>query len=389
MANIKEFAKKVAEDFRERQKHTDKRFDLELLDEAVIALVEAAFYASMTADESRWPAVSLMCYRKDEEPTFHFLFKEPVEPSPQQIAKLAHAVGPDGHLGCVCKDGAISIGGIHITILDELREFGYSSFRVGNPLRVTIRGPGHLVVSTGGIAMVYKAGEISEEELLQSCDVMRRLAQSVEAELRSQTRGAVETVEDVFNDLAEVVHRMGHGGMILVAPEPKQSQFSSFREIDCLLLQQLLVKYWDLGDDLSKDPGAKQRMQRGEETKHSLRISLAVSMLEKCVSSIGQLAGMDGAIVLDFSLKVVAFNAIITKSTVPSEVRLADTHGRPHKYEDVVRNRGSRHQSALIWTMTVPNSFSFVISQDGAVTAFHNTSGGEVVFERGLRLMKS
>jgi hypothetical protein len=70
-------------------------------------------------------------------------------------------------------------------------------------------------------------------------------------------------------------------------------------------------------------------------------------------------------------------------------VRLADIQGQPHEYEDVVRNRGSRHQSALIWTMTVPNSFALVISQDGAVTAFHNTSNGEVVFERGLRLMKS
>jgi len=389
MANIKEFAKQVAEDFRERQKDTPERYNLELPDKAVIALVEAAFYASITADESRWPAVSLMCYRKGEEPDFHFLFTEPVEPSPQQIAKLAHAVPPDSQLGCVCKDGTVSIGGIHVTILNELRELGYSSFRVGNPLRVTIRGPGHLVVSTGGIAMVYRAGEIYEEDLLQDCHIMRRIAQSVEAELKSLTRGAIESVEDVFNDLAEVIHRMGHGGMILVGPEPKKSQFSSFREIDCLLLQQLLVKYWDLVDDLTNVPGTKQKMLRGEETKHGLRISSMVSMLEKCLSSIGWLAGMDGAIVLTFCLKVVAFNAIITKSTVPTEVRLTDIHGRPHTYEDVVRNRGSRHQSALIWTMTVPNSFALVISQDGAVTAFHNTSRGEVVFERGLRLMKS
>jgi hypothetical protein len=112
-------------------------------------------------------------------------------------------------------------------------------------------------------------------------------------------------------------------------------------------------------------------------------------MMEKCVSSIARLAGMDGAIVMDFGCKVVAFNAITTKASAPADVKLIDIHGREYKYDDVARNRGSRHQSALIYTMTVPRSFAFVLSQDGAVTAFHNTGKGTVVFQRGLGLMKS
>lgn len=388
MADIEQFAKQVADDFRERQNGAPKRFSLELSEKVVVDLVEAAFYASMIPDEERWPSVSLLCYRKGADTDFHFLFSQPVEVSSQQIAKLAHGVAPDSHLCCVCENGLVSIAGINVTILDECRQFGYSSFRVGNPLRVTIRGPGHLVVSTGGIAAVYRAGEVSDEELLQDCQIMKALAQDVEGEMKSQTRGVVESVEDVFNDLAEAIHHLGHGGMILVTAEPKKSQFTSFRKIDCLLLQQLLIRYWNCVADLNADTGAKQRMQDGKDTKHGLAISSTVSMLEKGVSSIARLAGMDGAIVMDFGCKVVAFNAITTKASAPSDTKLFDIHGREFKYDEVVGNRGSRHQSALIYTMTVPRSFAFVLSQDGAVTAFHNTGEGTVVFQRGLRLMK-
>jgi hypothetical protein len=112
-------------------------------------------------------------------------------------------------------------------------------------------------------------------------------------------------------------------------------------------------------------------------------------MMEKCVSSIARLAGMVGSIVMDFGCKVVAFNAITTKASALPDVKLIDINGRVFKYDDVVQNRGSRHQSALIYTMTVPRSFAFVLSQDGAVTAFHNTGKGTVLFQRGLRLMKA
>jgi hypothetical protein len=37
--------------------------------------------------------------------------------------------------------------------------------------------------------------------------------------------------------------------------------------------------------------------------------------------------------------------------------------------------------------MKVPNSFAFVISQDGGVSAFHNPDNGTVVCEMGMRVM--
>ncbi|MFA8018377.1 putative sensor domain DACNV-containing protein [Bremerella cremea] len=388
VTNIDEFAKLVAERFRESQQSLPERFNLELQDDSVVALVEAMFYASMNTDESRWPGVTLMCYRSGEEPDFSLSFKESIEPTAQHISKLAHAVSSDSHLCCICRNGKMSIDGIHMNIMDERRELGYASFRLGNPLQLTISGPGHLSVSNASVAMVYKAGEASEENLFKDCTIVNLLANHVESKLSPLTRGVIESLQDVFNDFAASIHRNGHGGVILISRGFDKSQFSSMRATDCDILHKSLVNYWDLVADLTSDEGAMQQMQLGEETKYGLRISSLVSILEKCVSMVGQLAEMDGAILVDFDLKVVAFNSIIAKLEVPEGIRFFDGLGVQHEYSNVIENRGSRHQSALTWVMSVPDSFAFVISQDGSVSAFHNAGEGNVQYEYGLKLLK-
>ena len=126
----------------------------------------------------------------------------------------------------------------------------------------------------------------------------------------------------------------------------------------------------------------------GEKSPHSLTVASDTAMLEKCIGSIAQLAAMDGAIVMKFDCRVAGFNAIIAKAEDGKlRPRLVDQFGRDLKYEDVVRNRGSRHQSALSYAMQVPNSFAFVISQDGGVTAFHNPDDEKVICEGGLRVL--
>ena len=50
-------------------------------------------------------------------------------------------------------------------------EFGYSSSRTPNPLKLFIRCPGH-IEEVPGIALVYEAGKISEESLLPYSRIM-------------------------------------------------------------------------------------------------------------------------------------------------------------------------------------------------------------------------
>ena len=392
MADIGEFAQQGADRFLQSQQGIQERFNLNLPRPAVEEFIKTVFYASMIPDEGRYPSVCLMSYRKGSERAFHFLFNDPLRPSAQEIAKLAHATAPESHICCICDEGRILLGGVHVTVLNEMREFGYSSSRVANPLKLLIRGPGHIEMSSGGIAFVYKGGEITEENLFQHSNVMQTLAGVVAQELEELTHGTVESLEDVFNDLAEAIVRLGHGGMLIVAKELKKSQFSPFRQIDCLLLQELLVRYWNDVATLSASAGGVGNLLASAEASvvnpRALPVASDTLMLENCISSIAHLAGVDGAIVMDYSCKVAAFNAIIDRSVAgQAAARIVNQHRMERRREDILRNRGSRHQSALLYAERVPNSFAFVISQDGGVSAFHNPADGTVVCEMGMRVL--
>jgi hypothetical protein len=392
MADIGEFAQQSADRFLESQQGIQEQFNLNLPRRAVEEFIKTVFYASMIPDEGRYPLVCLMSYRKGSERAFHFLFNDSLRPSAQEIAKLAHAAAPESHICCICDEGRILLGGVHVTVLNERREFGYSSSRVANPLKLLIRGPGHIEMSSGGIALVYKSGEITEENLFQHSNVMRTLAGVVAQELQELTHGTVESLEDIFNDLAEAIVRLGHGGMFIVAKEPKKSQFSPFRQIDCLLLQELLVRYWNDVATLSANAGGVGNLlasaEAGVANPHALPVASDTLMLENCISSIAHLAGVDGAIVMDYSCKVVAFNAIVSKAAEGTgQARIVDQIGRELSEAEVGRHRGSRLQSAMSYARRVPHSFAFVISQDGGVSAFHNRGDGTVLYEGGLRVL--
>src|SRR5438045_8380748 len=129
----------------------------------------------------------MLCYRNVAQLDFYVLLNEPLPTTSDNIARLAHAVAPSSHISCICDKGGIRLGGIHVTVLNEMREFGYSSYRVANPLKLRIRGPGHIEASTGGLALIYKAGEITEENVFQHSSIMRALAVAVEGELADLT----------------------------------------------------------------------------------------------------------------------------------------------------------------------------------------------------------
>jgi hypothetical protein len=391
MDGIDDFAARVVEEFCRSQQIAGDRFNLGISNDAVEDLIKAVFYASLIPDEGRHPEVCLMCYRTGSQLGFHFLLNHALTPTPEHIAKLAHAVAPGSHISCICDQGGIRLGGIHVTVLNEMREFGYSSYRVANPLKLRIRGPGHIETSTGGLALIYKAGEITEENVFHDSSVMRALAAAVESELADLTAGTVEALDSIFNDLAKAIVRLGHGGILLFAKDPKKTQFSSLKQIDCLFLQQLLTRYWDdVAACVAASGGVGNLLndaQRRVTNPHVLAVASDTAMLEKCIESIAHLAGMDGAILLNYACNVTAFNAIIVRSSGGAEPRLVDPHGHSLRCEEVVGRRGSRHQSALSYAMNVPNSFALVISQDGGISAFHNPDDGTVVCELGMRVL--
>jgi hypothetical protein len=221
---------------------------------------------------------------------------------------------------------------------------------------------------------------------------MRALAASVAKGFEGHTTGVIQSLEDIFNDLAEAMARLGHGGLLLITRNHDLSQFSSARPIHCRLLRQLLIRYWnDVATLLAAGGGTENLLADVNQQvvgSHSLAVSTDTTMLENCVRSIAHLAGIDGAIVMDYGCNVVAFNAIISRDAEDvAPARLVVENDDQPDPAEVERNRGSRHQSAMSFARRVPDSFAFVISQDGGITAFHNRGDGTVRWESGLRVL--
>ncbi len=388
MADIGEFAQRAAKQFAESQRSVKKPSKLQLERRTVEDFIKTVYYASMIPDEGRFPLLTLMSYARGSETTFHFPFPNRIRPSALQIAKLAHATAPSSHVCCICDNGEILLGGIHVTVLNELRELGYGSERVANPLKLVIRGPGHVEMSTGRTALIYRSGEIAERNLFQDSFTLKILAEVTEQELRELAPGSVGDLQNVFNDLTEAIMQLGHGGMLIVAREPKGNQFSSLRVTDSLLLQELLIRYWHDVARLVTGTGAADEIPDIRNNPHALNVASDSVMLGNGVKSIAALAGMDGAIVMDYGCKVVGFNGIIKRSeSAPVGRQLVDELGTKRQPDEILSNRGSRHQSAMSYAMAVPHSFVFVISQDGGISAFHNPGDGRVVCEMGMRVL--
>jgi hypothetical protein len=388
-SEIGRFAAQAWERFRGRQESIEQPFKLGLSQKTVEEFVTAAFYASMQKDEGRYPHVTLMCYKEGSELTIHVPFPKPVDPSAEEIAKLSHAVPHASQICCIARNGKLTIDGIHINQLNERRDLGYVSPRIPNPLKIAIRSPGHIEVSNGGTALIYNAGIVTEETPLTSSEVVKMAQFLVQREMQLFTNGVVEAVHYIINDMARHIATLGHGGIILFAEQHKQSNFISFREADSYLLQQLLSQYWS--SVFAIQPILAGKLPRPNEPVidggQQLRVlAQETEMLEKCARQYGHLAGMDGAIALQYDCKLVAFNAIIKKmEPTPDAFTFSDGDGGPVTYEQLTRNRGSRHQAALSYVLSVPGSVAVVISQDGQVSAFYHGPNKKILCERGLR----
>jgi hypothetical protein len=98
---------------------------------------------------------------------------------------------------------------------------------------------------------------------------------------------------------------------------------------------------------------------------------------------------MDGAIIMDFDCRVIAFNAIINRAVADAKrFTFIDGTGGVSTFEGVTKDRGSRHQSALSFVMRVPRSVALVISQDGSVSAFSHPNDGTIACELAMRVLE-
>jgi len=189
----------------------------------------------------------------------------------------------------------------------------------------------------------------------------------------------------------QVVRNAQHGGLILVvsaaAERPEKSlhglslkyqmgQDEPARRYRTLLLQILETVAAD-----TSNPSVGWSDFVMNPSPHLEKLEGAVFELSRVI---GNLAMVDGAVVLDKRFALLGFGAeVAAELPSPRVWRALDAEGREREAEDI-ENVGTRHRAAYRFANDHPDGVAIVISQDGGVSVVANRDGEVVFWEQSV-----
>jgi hypothetical protein len=179
------------------------------------------------------------------------------------------------------------------------------------------------------------------------------------------------------------IQRTHHGGALVLVPQGVAEDLVIRYRIDYYRLRNALQQYHVHRREnyrVREEIMASIREQRSEASIHDLRHSASVADMliegladevSGCLRFIVPLAIPDGLVVLDESLVVKGFGAMITTQEMKRKAICAgDAEGTPALMTAVDMNVfGTRHLSMMRYCAAHPDSLGFVVSQDGDVHA--------------------
>ena len=240
----------------------------------------------------------------------------------------------------------------------------------GRPLTITATAPGSLVIARGGAELMrYVGGRIQRPPVspfgLHDVRIaaVELLQQPVVDDFRS--RG----VEELLKRLAHAVSSTRHGGMLVCCEDPA-------RYIgDAVVLEHPL----DIGTtahELIHDQFSYQEeeLQRDEVNELETRIDANAAALDKMIDQAGRFSAIDGAIVFDPRLDLVAFGCKLRPGDPPAHIRHIRSWPSDGGAYDLTQH-GTRHRAAAAFAAAAESNLAICVSQDGPVNAFFQLDG--------------
>lgn len=167
----------------------------------------------------------------------------------------------------------------------------------------------------------------------------------------------------------------GHGGAIVVLPQMNDGTIVE-RALDFRERQTCHPDVLQLASAYRY--GKEPKMDIQFQTLREIRYE----MLRDATRCIGQLAAVDGCVVLDHRLRLLGFGAQIRSSTT-KQLSCARVDPRSTAVREIGVEQmtlfGRRHNSAAELCAEIPGTFVFVVSQDGDIRVFHGVEDRKVL----------
>ena len=370
----------------------------EVADEIIVQLLTTIFFAGLETYEGERNPIGVAFLGKSR---LDFVMQEGTEsgeallyewkvmqfrsPRPfaiRELVKLAVA-GVDRRIYSavrVLEDGSLAITGL-------AREGANTDSKTF--VKIITSSPGSLSIRRGRDLLVgYERGAIltGGEELVFSAGPVRHAL-----EMTAQAAGLVgDAITDYLGAVRSIVREMaahGHGGIVIISHE-EEPQVAAPATYKMTLDSSLASLFRMVGRiragrdvDLQVTSTAQKTHQSSEPGASGARIppfgrllrNSLLTEVERVIEEFGALTAIDGAVLLNRDLALVAFGVILPVGSPTAVVHAVDAaahHGRIVDQE----SHGTRHRAGFDYAARHPGSVVFVASEDGRVSCVVRSS---------------
>jgi hypothetical protein len=317
-------------------------------EEAIEAIIDAAFWASLRREEGYVPKVSLVLLSPEQ--TIHpLLFERSLRLSPPSLVRVAPAVERPGiHLGVWRENG-------------ELRVWGTTRVIPPYSFVLEVAAPGLLVVKhhrSEGSKFVNIA--VLEGDQVKVIDEQASNLPDC-PELLTSLLGFDAQGTSILVQLAVSMRAHGRGGSLLMVPAGTDAWKSSIVQP---ISYAVAPAYAELASLATYTP------REEDEVGHRLW----QDALNDAINAMAGLTAVDGATIITSQYELLAFGAKITRrrgGDAVEQVALTEPiEGGQKAVVHPTRLGGTRHLSAAQFVMDQRDALAMIASQDGRFTIF-------------------
>lgn len=318
--------------------------------DAIEAIIDATFWASLRPEEGRFPKISIAYLPPEVGQPLMFERKLPLTPA--YLTKLAPAVERPG---------------IHLGVWGEGEKlYVWGATRVIPSLGLVLEDiePGLLVIKhrrIDGIGKFANVAVLKGDEVkvidergtsLPDCPELLKALLAFSAS-NEEHEGV-----NILVQLAASMRAHGRGGSLLVVPTGSDTWHESFVQP---ILYSIVPPFSRLADLL-------------KQGSHEMSEMMWEASVRRAVDSVAGLTSVDGATIINDQYEVLAFGAKIKRAsgskTVEQMVVTEPIVGNSPVIVAPVQHGGTRHLSAAQFVYDRRDSIALVASQDGRFTVF-------------------
>jgi hypothetical protein len=279
----------------------------------------------------------------------------------RELVKLAVA-GVDRRIYSavrVLEDGSLAITGL----AREGADADSDAF-----VKIIASTPGCLTIRRGRDLLVgYERGAIltGGEELVFAAGPIRRALEATADAAGVDLTMASEYLDAVRSIVREMAAH-GHGGIVIISHEeqPQVAESATYK----MTLDSSLTALFRLVGRITVQQDRKGTPSFG----HLLRNAL-LTEIERVIEEVGALTAIDGAVLLNRDLALIAFGVILPIGQPTAVAQAMDAEGLHGRIIDL-GSRGTRHRAGVAYAARHPGSVVFVASEDGQVSCLFRSS---------------